>query len=68
MLAQWSKLRRTLASQIAGGPSRIPPKSTLAELKRHEDAMDALLYAWIGTRYLAGHVRAHGDDCAAVWA
>jgi len=23
---------------------------------------------WIGTRYLAGRARAHGDDTAAVWA
>ena len=68
LLAQWSRLRRALAAQITGTPSRIPSTSTLAELKRHEDAMDALLCAWLGTRYLAGRARAHGDDTAAVWA
>jgi predicted RNase H-like nuclease len=68
LLSQWSRLRRALASQITGAPSRVPSTSTLAELKRHEDAMDALLCAWVGTRYLAGRARAHGDDTAAVWA
>lgn len=49
------------------GCTRIPSTGTLAELKRHEDAMDALLCAWAGARYLAGRARAHGDDTAAVW-
>lgn len=32
LLAQWSKLRRTLASQITNAPMLIPPTSMLAEL------------------------------------
>lgn len=68
LLARWSRLHRALASQIAGDLPRIPPSGTLAELKRHEDAMDALLCAWVGARYLAGRACAHGDDTAAVWA
>ena len=62
-----SRLRRALAAQIAGAPARIPPTSTLAELTRHEDALDALLCAWIGAHYLAGRTRAHGDATDAVW-
>ncbi|HEX7941610.1 MAG TPA: DUF429 domain-containing protein [Gemmatimonadaceae bacterium] len=68
LLAHWSRLRRALAMQIAWDHPRIPATSTLAELKRHEDAMDALLCAWAGMRYLAGRARAHGDATAAVWA
>lgn len=68
LLAQWSRLRRALALQIAWDYPRIPATSTLAEFKRHEDAMDALLCAWAGMRYLAGRARAHGDATAAVWA
>jgi len=68
LLAQWTVLRRALAAQIAGGALRVPTRGTLAALKRYEDALDALICAWIGTEYLAGRVRAHGDATAAVWA
>ena len=65
LLAQWTKLRRSLAAHIDGGELRLPSRGPLAQLKRYEDALDALLCAWIGIEYLAGRLRAHGDPLAA---
>ena len=68
LLGRWSTLRRALAGVIDGGTLRIPSGGPLAHLKRYEDALDALICAWIGIEYLAGRLRAHGDATAAVWA
>lgn len=63
LLRQWSEIRRAIATKIEGITLRMPRAE-----KRYEDALDALVCAWIGTRYLEGRVRAYGDDFAAVWA
>ncbi|HUS33189.1 MAG TPA: DUF429 domain-containing protein [Kofleriaceae bacterium] len=68
LMAQWRVLRRALARTIDGGELRIPSGGPLAALKRYEDALDALICAWIAIEYLAGRLRAHGDATAAVWA
>ena len=41
--------------------------ATLAELKPHEDALDALVCAWIGICYCSGKAESYGDDTAAIW-
>ncbi|MGE5186035.1 MAG: DUF429 domain-containing protein [Acidobacteriota bacterium] len=64
LLARWASLRRALARTIDGGLPRIAPGTPL---KRHEDALDAVICAWLGIEYLAGRLRPHGDDTAAVW-
>jgi predicted RNase H-like nuclease len=68
LLAQWQKLRRALAANVTGIALRIPRGGTLAGLKRYEDALDAVICAWIGAEYLARRTRAYGDATAAVWA
>lgn len=45
-----------------------PPNAGPAELKRFEDALDGIVCAWIGTRYLEGKCEAYGDGNAAIWA
>ena len=40
---------------------------TLTALKRYEDAIDALVCAWMGIRYLEGSVSPFGDETAAIW-
>ena len=40
---------------------------TLASLKSYEDALDALVCAWVGTQYVEGRTVALGDETAAVW-
>jgi predicted RNase H-like nuclease len=44
--------------------ARVP---SLAHLKRYEDALDALVCAWVGVCALNGSARAYGDDAAAIW-
>jgi predicted RNase H-like nuclease len=41
--------------------------SQLTGLKRYEDALDALVCAWVGVRYVTGSALAFGDETAAVW-
>lgn len=69
LLARWRTLQSALTVTFDGIPRALVPRSgTPASLKRHEDALDALLCAWCGVQYLAGTLRAHGDETAAVWA
>ena len=54
------------------GPLYIPmPESgttgALNRLKRHEDALDALVCAWVGIRFIAGEAVPLGDEHAAIW-
>lgn len=64
LFARWASLRRGLARTICGGLPRVSPRT---HLKSYEDALDALICAWIGIEYLADRVRAHGDGTAAIW-
>ena len=41
--------------------------TTLSFLKRYEDCLDALVSAWVGSRFIAGNVTAYGDETAAIW-
>ena len=41
--------------------------SSFAALKRYEDALDALICAWVGIQYAEGRAVAHGDAHAAIW-
>lgn len=41
--------------------------ATLTGLKRYEDALDALVCAWVGIQYLCGQTVPLGDDNAAIW-
>jgi predicted RNase H-like nuclease len=59
-----------LHAEISGIPLVLPEAASavgLAPLKRFEDALDALVCAWIGARYLAGDAEAYGDSEAAIW-
>lgn len=40
---------------------------SLSSLKRYEDALDALVCAWVGIKFMEGHALALGDDRCAVW-
>ena len=45
----------------------LPHEGALTSLKRHEDALDALVCAWVGARYFEGRSVPFGDDRAAIW-
>ncbi|MEA2690798.1 MAG: hypothetical protein QOJ16_185 [Acidobacteriota bacterium] len=54
------------------GPLALPlpaadSVSSLGVLKRYEDALDALVCAWVGVLYMQGAAVALGDDNAAIW-
>lgn len=68
--ASFQLLHTGLAGQIIGIPGHVvpaPAPRTLSALKRYEDALDALVCAWIGARYLEGHAECFGDANAAIW-
>ena len=59
-----------LAGALNGLPLEFlpaPPYPSLNFLKRYEDALDALVCAWVGSRYLDGQANHYGDDQAAIW-
>jgi len=39
----------------------------LLDLKRYEDALDALVSAWVGVEYIEQRAVAFGDARAAIW-
>ena len=71
LLEQWHLILEALNREIAGIDLPIPttftPGMTIAGLKRYEDALDALICAWVGIRYLKGRCDVFGDDTAAIW-
>ena len=71
LLEQWHLILDALKVEIDGIDLPIPmvfkPGMTIAGLKRYEDALDALICAWVGIRYLEGRCDAYGDDSAAIW-
>ncbi len=36
-------------------------------LKRYEDALDALVSAWVGIQHIEKRSHAYGDQLAAIW-
>ena len=59
-----------LTGVIQGIPDFLPASpygGSLASLKRYEDALDALVCAWVGTRYLEDRADHFGDQDAAIW-
>jgi predicted RNase H-like nuclease len=39
----------------------------LSRFKTYEDALDALVSAWVGMKYLEGNATPYGDSTAAIW-
>ena len=70
LLAEFQAIDSTLAHNL--GPTGVPlalasPMTALSRLKRFEDALDALICAWVGTRYIAGAAVPYGDGTSAIW-
>jgi len=70
LLAKFEQIHEGLSGRL--GPLSLDLStgagaSTLAELKRYEDALDALVCAWVGTLVLTGEAEPLGDESAAVW-
>lgn len=65
-----NRLRRALNRQIAGVTAILPAAPSLesiSQLKGYEDALDAVVCAWIGCEFWAGRCVAYGDAKSAIW-
>lgn len=70
LLDGWQQVLERLAETIGDVSLPLPPVSeegSLASLKRYEDALDALVCAWVGVQYLEGQAVPLGDETAAIW-
>lgn len=70
LLSEFAVIHAALSEVFDGVMLELPDPDTvksLAALKRYEDALDALVCAWVGVEYLAGRTVPLGDDDAAVW-
>ncbi len=70
LLAAFRRIEGGLLKELGAIPIELPEASevkTLASLKRFEDALDSLVCAWVGARFLAGGTDAFGDSTAAIW-
>jgi predicted RNase H-like nuclease len=70
LLAEFRQIQDALELVLGPLPIELPQAEavrTLSELKRHEDALDAVVCAWVGLRFLQGRATAYGDETAAVW-
>jgi predicted RNase H-like nuclease len=74
--SELDRLRDALASRINGIEDIIPtatslldlaPKSKGAVLKGFEDALDAVVCAFVGCEFLKGHATPFGDQESAIW-
>ena len=70
LLVEFSAIHDALDNVLGPVGIQIPTaagKLTLSALKRYEDALDALVCAWVGIRYMQGQAIGHGDETAAIW-
>ena len=70
LLAIYNDILTALSKKIEGIPLSLPEdliERPFSHFKRYEDALDALVCAWIGMKYLAGEAKAYGDKTSAIW-
>ena len=70
LLSEFTALHGALGEVFDGLMLELPEPTTVktfSALKRYEDALDALVCAWVGVEYLAGRAVPLGDEDAAIW-
>ena len=63
-MEQWSLIIDELTKHV--GPIDIPLQGKIS-LKPIEDALDAIVCAWVGHRFKIGQAESLGDETAAIW-
>ena len=67
---QWSRIVDLLEAQVAGVAVKLPlprPHVSRHVLKAYEDALDAVICAYIGIHILEGRATAFGDEMSSIW-
>ncbi len=70
LLVNFAALATALTRDLDDITLPLPaPDATVSfsRLKTYEDALDALVCAWVGAQFLAGKAEAFGDPTAAIW-
>jgi predicted RNase H-like nuclease len=70
LFAVWGSIVAALEEHIGGVEEGLPKFDKNASgraLKAHEDALDAVVCAWVGVCALEGRAKAFGDEVSAVW-
>ena len=70
LVAEFQNICAGLAQEISEIPAFLPKcpyDGTLTSLMPYEDALDALVCAWVGARYIEGFAEPFGDSDAAIW-
>lgn len=70
LLQQFRRINQALGRVFSGAALSIPREedvTTLSRLKRYEDALDALVCAWVGLRFANGAAVPYGDESASIW-
>ena len=69
IVASLDRLRAALADTVQGVEAALPSAAALPRraLKGLEDALDAVVCAWVGAEFLAGRALAYGDADSAIW-
>jgi predicted RNase H-like nuclease len=67
LLEAWHTILAALQQRIEV-PLELPSSfASFSEMKRYEDALDAILCAWVAIEFLKGNAEALGDEQAAIW-
>jgi hypothetical protein len=67
---QWREIVVLLESEIAGVGAALPtlaPTATGIQGKAYEDALDAVICAWVAVCALEGRAIPFGDEDSAIW-
>lgn len=70
LVATWRRIVSALDRKIDGVAAALPlpeVNAPLWQLKAFEDALDAVVCAWVGLRALTGMATPYGDESAAIW-
>jgi predicted RNase H-like nuclease len=70
IFAQWHTISDALDRVLSGTLTLLPlpdPAAPLRTLKAFEDALDAVICAWVGTCVLDGRAESFGDATSAIW-
>src|SRR5262245_5589731 len=68
LIDNWIAIEAALRLEIGNLGFELPQSApSLASLKPYEDALDAVICAWIGACFAEGKAEPFGDDEAAIW-